>query len=86
MGAPAERALSLDPGAESAAMGLSAARRHLSEVEGQPPAVRRCVVVAAPHTSNWDLPWMLLFARAFGLRPCFMMKHSLFRGPAGRFR
>lgn len=43
----------------------------------------RCVIVAAPHTSNWDLPLMLLFGWLYGLRPRFMMKHTVFVGPAG---
>jgi 1-acyl-sn-glycerol-3-phosphate acyltransferase len=49
---------------------------------GTPPS-QRCVVIAAPHTSNWDLLWMLAFAWSFGLRPRFMMKHTVFVGPAG---
>lgn len=49
---------------------------------GTPPS-QRCVIIAAPHTSNWDLLWMLAFAWSFGLRPRFMMKHTVFVGPAG---
>jgi len=50
---------------------------------GEPPAAPRCVMIAAPHTSNWDLLYMLAFAWHFGLRPRFMMKRSVFVGPAG---
>jgi 1-acyl-sn-glycerol-3-phosphate acyltransferase len=50
---------------------------------GSRPTARRCVVIAAPHTSNWDLLFMLAFAWHFEMRPCFMMKHTLFVGPAG---
>lgn len=51
--------------------------------EGAPPAARRCVVIAAPHTSNWDLAYLLAFAAVFDVRISFMMKESVFRGPLG---
>jgi len=50
---------------------------------GEAPAAPRCVMIAAPHTSNWDLVFMLAFAWHYELRPRFMMKHSVFVGPAG---
>lgn len=53
------------------------------KIEGIAPRSRKVVVLAAPHTSNWDLPYMLAVAWAFGIRPRFMMKHSVFVGPAG---
>ena len=37
-------------------------------VEGEVPPVARCVVVAAPHTSNWDLLYLLLMAWSKGLK------------------
>ena len=45
---------------------------------------QRCVLLAAPHTSNWDLPLMLAFAMAFELQVSWMGKVTLFRGPFGR--
>lgn len=51
-------------------------------LRGEAPS-RRCVLIAAPHTSNWDLLWMLTFGWAFGFSPRFMMKHTVFVGPAG---
>jgi 1-acyl-sn-glycerol-3-phosphate acyltransferase len=45
----------------------------------------RCVLIAAPHTSNWDLALMIAFAMAFELRISWMGKHTLFRGPFGAF-
>ena len=45
----------------------------------------RCVLIAAPHTSNWDLPFMIAFAMAFDLHISWMGKHTLFRGPFGPF-
>src|SRR5262245_40751174 len=45
----------------------------------------RCVLIAAPHTSNWDLPFMIAFAMAFELHISWMGKHTLFHGLFGRF-
>lgn len=50
---------------------------------GTPPDEPRYVVIAAPHTSNWDFPWMLLMAWASGMRVRWLGKHTLFRGPFG---
>jgi 1-acyl-sn-glycerol-3-phosphate acyltransferase len=52
-------------------------------VEGERPPVARCVMIAAPHTSNWDLPMMLTVAFALRVRLCWMGKDVLFRRPAG---
>jgi len=40
-------------------------------------------MVAAPHTSNWDLLFFLAFMSVLELRPRFMAKHTLFVGPCG---
>lgn len=50
---------------------------------GRRPAEKRCVLIAAPHTSNWDFPWMLLFAAAFEMKVNWLAKHTLFRPPFG---
>jgi len=44
---------------------------------------RRAVVIAAPHTSNWDLPFMLAVAYALGVQPSWLGKRELFRPPLG---
>ena len=49
------------------------------------PPVTNCVVIAAPHTSNWDFILMLLFAGAFGLKISWMGKSNLFIKPFGYF-
>jgi 1-acyl-sn-glycerol-3-phosphate acyltransferase len=54
-------------------------------VEGGPPATRKFVFIAAPHTSNWDLPFMLATAYILGLRVSWLGKHTLFEGPWGWF-
>lgn len=43
----------------------------------------RCVLIAAPHTSNVDLPFMIVSAMAFELDISWVGKHTLFRGPFG---
>jgi len=53
--------------------------------EGAPPEVRRFVLIAAPHTSNWDLAYLLALAETYDLHISFMMKHTIFRGPFGPF-
>jgi 1-acyl-sn-glycerol-3-phosphate acyltransferase len=54
-------------------------------MEGQMPDVPKCVMIAAPHTSNWDMVIMLFFAFAFSTKLFFMMKDSVFRWPFGGF-
>jgi 1-acyl-sn-glycerol-3-phosphate acyltransferase len=51
--------------------------------EGERPAAARFVLIAAPHTSNWDLVHLLALAEVYGLRVSWMGKHTLFRPPAG---
>lgn len=53
-------------------------------VEGSLPAqARKAVLIAAPHTSNWDLPYTLMVAFCLRLNIRWMGKASLFRGPLG---
>lgn len=60
-------------------------RRHGWQAVGTVPEPRRFVVIAAPHSSNWDFPYYLGLTDALGLRTHFMAKDSLFRWPMGRF-
>ena len=50
---------------------------------GFPPGTPRAVVIAAPHTTNWDLPYMLAVAYVLGIRPSWLGKRELFRWPFG---
>jgi len=52
-------------------------------IEGELPSSRRYVLIAAPHTSNWDFLHLLSLAWSRGLRVAWMGKHTLFRGPMG---
>lgn len=47
------------------------------------PQPHRCVIIGAPHTSNWDLPISLLVAAVLRIRIHWMGKHTLFRFPFG---
>ena len=54
------------------------------KTEGYLPAeAKKCVFIAAPHTSNWDFPLTLLVAFALKLDIYWMGKASLFRFPIG---
>lgn len=46
-----------------------------------PPQVKKCVVIGAPHTSNWDFPVFLMTAFTLKLNAHWMGKHTLFRFP-----
>ena len=54
------------------------------KVEGAlPPEAAKSVFIAAPHTSNWDLPYTLMVAFALRLNPYWMGKHTIFKAPFG---
>jgi len=54
------------------------------KVEGAlPQGAGKCVLIAAPHTSNWDLPYTLMVAFALNLHVYWMGKRSLFNWPFG---
>jgi 1-acyl-sn-glycerol-3-phosphate acyltransferase len=48
---------------------------------GIPSTVQKCVVIAAPHTSNFDFPIMLMVSFALKINMHWMGKESLFRFP-----
>ncbi len=54
-------------------------------ITGEAPAAKRCVILGAPHTSNWDFVFFLGTVTKLGLKPSFMGKLSLFRRPLTRF-
>lgn len=51
--------------------------------EGDVPNVPKYVLIAAPHTSNWDLILMLLCGMVFDVWPSWAGKHTLFTSPLG---
>ena len=52
-------------------------------VGGLPP-VKKAVLIAAPHTSNWDGFWLIVYKIAVGLKLKFFAKHTLFWWPLGQ--
>lgn len=53
-------------------------------LEGNFPAnLQKAVVIGAPHTSNWDLPYTLFASFALRLTPYWMGKASIFKFPFG---
>ena len=53
------------------------------KIAGDWPADPKCVIIAAPHTSNWDGIWMIAAAAAWRIRLRYMGKKSLTDGPFG---
>jgi 1-acyl-sn-glycerol-3-phosphate acyltransferase len=51
--------------------------------EGALPDAPKMVLIAAPHTSNWDLPYMLFTAFVLRARIYWMGKAAIFRWPLG---
>ncbi len=64
--------------------GLSTAFLRLTgwKVVGElPPEAAKSVLIAAPHTSNWDLPYTLMVCFVLRLNVYWMGKASLFKPP-----
>ncbi len=57
--------------------------RIVDHIPGGIHSVKKCVLIAAPHTSNWDYPYALsvFYARRVPVR--FLAKQSLFKFPMG---
>jgi 1-acyl-sn-glycerol-3-phosphate acyltransferase len=53
------------------------------KVRGAALTHRKFVLIAAPHTSNWDLPFMLATAYVMRVRISWLGKHTIFAPPFG---
>jgi len=52
------------------------------KIEGKlPPDAEKSVLIAAPHTSNWDLPYTLMVAFSLRLTVYWMGKEQIFKPP-----
>jgi 1-acyl-sn-glycerol-3-phosphate acyltransferase len=51
--------------------------------EGSAPNEQKYVLIAAPHTSNWDLLYLLALSFYLEVNVSWLGKDSLFRGPIG---
>jgi lauroyl/myristoyl acyltransferase len=64
-------------------LGRAALRATGWRIHGTPPDPDHIgILLAAPHTSNWDLPLMLATAWATQLHPKYLAKKELFRHPS----
>ncbi len=52
---------------------------------GKRPYLSKYVIIAAPHTSNWDFFYTICLAFILGIKPSIMMKAGWFRWPMGPF-
>lgn len=50
-------------------------------VDGKAPDLPKYVVIFAPHTSNWDLPMVVVYALVLRVNVLWLGKSTLFRGP-----
>ncbi|APR86805.1 Acyltransferase family protein [Minicystis rosea] len=55
------------------------------KLESKTELPRRFVFIAAPHTTNWDFPFMMATAWALDIRIRWLGKHTLFEPPFGWF-
>ncbi|MBL0687214.1 MAG: lysophospholipid acyltransferase family protein [Sulfurospirillum sp.] len=53
------------------------------KIEGSKPDLAKYVIIAAPHTSNWDFFYTVCLAFIFGIKTQLMMKADWFFWPAG---
>lgn len=60
-------------------------RRQGWTATGSIPEPRRFIIIAAPHTSNWDFLYYIGLTQSLGITPHFMAKTSLFRWPFRNF-
>ncbi|MCB9591105.1 MAG: lysophospholipid acyltransferase family protein [Sandaracinaceae bacterium] len=51
--------------------------------EGERPAPPQFVLIAAPHTTNWDLPVMMALSFVYDVPIRWVGKHTLFKPPGG---
>jgi 1-acyl-sn-glycerol-3-phosphate acyltransferase len=54
------------------------------DLEGEVPNLSKCVIIGAPHTSNWDFVVAIAAMLALGLDARWLGKHTIFRPPFGR--
>jgi 1-acyl-sn-glycerol-3-phosphate acyltransferase len=66
-------------------LGTSIIRLTGWRVAGQVPQSKSMIIIAAPHTSNWDLFFLLGAAYSFRLSVQFLMKKSVFVPVLGTF-
>jgi len=81
-----QRTIFTTPGVNTLLRSLSLAYLRATgwTLDGQLPAdCPKCVLIAAPHTSNWDLPYTLMVAFALRMNIHWLGKRQIFRWPFG---
>ena len=81
------RSVFTTPGVNTVLRALSLGYLRLTgwTLAGQLPAGSpKCVLIAAPHTSNWDLPYTLMVAFALRINIYWMGKAPSFAARSGR--
>jgi 1-acyl-sn-glycerol-3-phosphate acyltransferase len=53
------------------------------KAEGRRPSIPKYVLIAAPHTTNWDFPFTIALGKVFDMNIRWMGKHTLFNFPFG---
>lgn len=67
---------------------MQAISRFILQIFGWQPELSvqmadKCILVGAPHTTNWDFPLAILGMSAMGIKFNWVAKHTLFRWPFG---
>ena len=60
-------------------------RRQGWRAEAETAIPKRCIIIAAPHTSNWDFLYFVGLTHELGFQAHFMGKKELFRWPMNGF-
>ncbi len=55
------------------------------KIEDTLPNDLKMIVILAPHTTNWDFLIMLTAAYSLRIKPQWLGKHTMFKGPLGWF-
>ncbi|TDJ32313.1 MAG: acyltransferase [Gammaproteobacteria bacterium] len=50
---------------------------------GQVPDLDKAIFIAAPHTTNWDAFWLIVYKVSMDVKLRFLAKHTLFWWPLG---
>ena len=51
------------------------------KIVGSIPEIKKCVVISAPHTSNWDFLIGRCFAYILDIKPRYLVKRELYIWP-----
>ena len=71
----------LSPNRFMAWIGLAFLKTMGWRVEGEIPDIKKYVIIAAPHTTNWDFPITLAIAFSLRMKIHWMGKAAMFRWP-----